>query len=154
MKNEFLTVTLLGHRDLCEHLSVERQLYSLLSDLINSGYCIDILIGRNGEFDVFCASVIKRIQRELGKENISETLVLPYKLKDLEFYEKYYDGVVILDTEKTYPKGRIELRNRFMIERSDLVICYVNREKGGACAALKYAKKLNKRIINLASPSV
>lgn len=31
-----------------------------------------------------------------------------------------------------------------MIEQSDLVIIYVERDRGGAYTALKYAKKLNK----------
>ena len=37
-----------------------------------------------------------------------------------------------------------------MTEQANLVICYVERENGGAYAALKYAKKLGKEIINLA----
>ena len=37
-----------------------------------------------------------------------------------------------------------------MVEQADLVICHVEREEGGAYAALKYAKKLKKPLINLA----
>ena len=36
-----------------------------------------------------------------------------------------------------------------MIEKSDLVIVYVERQSGGAYAAMRYAEKLNKQIINL-----
>ncbi len=36
-----------------------------------------------------------------------------------------------------------------MIEQSDLVIIYIERKEGGAYTAMKYAEKLNKKVINL-----
>ena len=36
-----------------------------------------------------------------------------------------------------------------MIEHSNLVIVYLERNKGGAYTAMKYAEKLNKKVINL-----
>ena len=66
------------------------------------------------------------------------------------YYEKYYDSIVIPDTlYKIHPKSIITFRNRWMIERSDLIITYVNHRSGGAYTAMKYAEKLNKRVINL-----
>ena len=78
------------------------------------------------------------------------TLVLPYTVADIEYYEKYYDSVIIPESlYGAHPKFAITLKNRWMIERSDLVIIYAERESGGAYAAMKYAKKLNKKIINI-----
>ncbi len=48
-----------------------------------------------------------------------------------------------------HPKSAITLKNRWMIEQSDLVIVYVERDKGGAYAAMKYAENLDKKRINL-----
>ena len=77
-------------------------------------------------------------------------MVLPYTVADLEYYEKYYDSIIIPESlHGAHPKAAITLKNRWMIEQSDLVMIYVEREKGGAYAAMKYAEKLNKRIINL-----
>ena len=50
---------------------------------------VSFLIGRNGEFDEDAASVIKHAQKELGKENNDITLVLPYAVARLAYYEKY-----------------------------------------------------------------
>ena len=52
--------------------------------------------------------------------------------------------------EKVHRKGAITKRNRWMVEQADIFICYVEKEEGGAYAALEYAQKLNKQIINLA----
>ena len=38
-----------------------------------------------------------------------------------------------------------------MVEQADLVLCYIERESGGAYKAVQYAKKLGKKIVNLAS---
>ena len=78
-------------------------------------------------------------------------LTLPYTVKDIEYYEDYYDEIVIPDAiGKAHPKAAITLRNRWMAETCDLVICYIEREEGGAYAAVKHAKKNNKEVIFLA----
>ena len=86
------------------------------------------------------------MQKEIGKENNDITLVLPYAVARLAYYEKYYDNIVI--PERLYgvhPKSAITLKNRWMVDMSDLVIAYVERTNGGAYEALKYAEKRNKK---------
>ena len=105
----------------------------------------------DGEFDIYAATVVKRVQNAMGKANNEFICVLPYPEKDMEYYEEYYDNVMIPECiGRTHPKGAITKRNRWMVEQADLFICYVEREEGGAYTALKYAKKLEKEVINLA----
>ncbi len=126
-------------------------MYQILSALIKENTFLELYIGRNGEFDQFVASIIKRAQKAFGKERIGMTLVLPYKQKDIEYYEAYYDSIWIPEpAERAHPKGAITKRNRWMVEQCDLLICFVEKEQGGAYTALQYAKKLKKQIINLA----
>ena len=49
-----------------------------------------------------------------------------------------------------HPKLAIPKRNEWMVEQADLVICYIEREIGGAYKAVQYADKLGKEVINLA----
>lgn len=44
----------------------------------------------------------------------------------------------------------IQIRNRYMVDKASLLICFVDHESGGAYQTLKYAKKQRKSIINLA----
>ena len=144
-------VTFFGHRDFNDHRRIEGTLFQTIRDLLISKVFVEFYIGRNGEFDRFCASVIKRVQDAMGKENSELILVLPYTDKDIEYYEKYYDYVMIPEAiEKTHPKGAIGKRNRWMVEKSDLLICYVEKQEGGAYTALNFAKKNDKKIVNLA----
>ena len=112
---------------------------------------MEFYIGRNGEFDEFAASVIKRVRKDVDLSNTALILVLPYNSAKIEDYEKYYDEITIPDVLwNLHPKGAIKKKNEWMVEQADLVIGYVEREEGGAYTALKYAKKLEKEVINLA----
>ena len=144
------TVSLFGHREIADLQHLNELLEPIVKELIQAKLYVSFLIGRNGEFDEYAASIIKHAQKELGKENNEITLVLPYTVADIEYYEKYYDNIIIPESVyNAHYKSAITLKNRCMIKQSDLIIVYVERNSGGAYTALKYAKKLNKDIINL-----
>ena len=144
------TVSLFGHREIDDLRQLEVQLVPIIKQLIQTKPYVNFLIGRNGEFDEYAASVIKEVRKKVGKDNNDLILVLPYTVADIEYYEKYYDDIIIPESiHGTHPKFAITLKNRWMIEQSDLVLVYVERRKGGAYTAMKYAEKLNKKIVNL-----
>ena len=144
------TVSLFGHREIDDLRLLDAKLTPIIKELIQTKTYVSFLIGRNGEFDEYAASVIKITQKEVGKENNDITLVLPYTVAGLEYYEKYYDNIIIPESVyMAHPKSAISLKNRWMVEQSDLVITHVEREEGGAYNAMKYAKSLSKDIINL-----
>ena len=144
------TVSLFGHRRIENIFRLENQLISIIKPLLQTKSYVSFFIGRNGEFDEYAASVIKRIQKEIGKENNDLTLILPYSVADVEYYEKYYDDIIIPETlYGAHPKSAITLKNKWMVEQSDLIIVYVEQKRGGAYNAMKYAEKRNKKIMNL-----
>lgn len=141
-----------GHRDFYSHMSCESALKELISDLINKNEYTEFLVGRNGEFDRFVSSLIKLSADKYGCCNHAHVLVLPYETAEYrlncEEFKHYYDEIEIF--EASHYKTAITERNRYMIDRADLVVCYVNKVGGGAYKALCYARKRNKQIINLA----
>ena len=147
---DIFTVSLFGHREIADLQRLDDQLAPIIKELIQKNSYVSFLIGRNGRFDEYAASVIKRAQKETGKENSEVALVLPYTVADIDYYSKYYDSIIIPESvHGAHPKSAITLKNRWMIEQSNLVIVYVERNKGGAHAAMQYARKLNKNIVNL-----
>ena len=145
-----LTVSLFGHREIDDLCRLDSGLAPILRELIQTEEYVSFFIGRSGEFDEYAASVIKRVQKETEREKSALVLVLPYKVSDIDYYEKYYDDIIIPESVyDAHPKAAITLRNRWMIEKSEIIIVYVEHDGGGAYAAMKYAEKLNKRIINL-----
>lgn len=145
------TVALFGHRKLSDMKRIEEMLVPLLKDLLRKKTYILFLIGRNGEFDEYTASVIKSVRRECGTDNSEMVLVLPYTVADMEYYQNYYDSLLIPEcVEGVHPKSAITKRNRWMVEQADLVIVHIEKAQGGAYAAMRYAGKRNVPVINLA----
>ena len=84
---------------------------------------------------------IKRAIRSYGYSSTHFTLVLPYMKAEYRDNEKeyldYYDEVeVCYESSITHPKAAIQIRNRSMVDRSDLVVCCVQHNSGGAYRTL------------------
>lgn len=62
-------------------------------------------------------------------------------------FNQYYDEIEV--NEPGHPKGAILERNRNMVDRADLVVCYIEHLQGGAYQGVRYAQKAGKKIINL-----
>ena len=155
MNMELYTVSLFGHREIRSPDMILKRLEKVIQPIIQSQPYVEFLIGREGEFDLLAASVIRRLKRKHDCGNVTLTLILPYikaEFRDNEQeYLNYYDDVEICkESSKAHFKAAIQLRNQRMVERSDLVICYVERNNGGAYQAVQYAKRIGVQTINLA----
>lgn len=66
-------------------------------------------------------------------------------------YLDYYDEVEICGkSSEAHFKGAIHIRNRSMVDRSDLVVCCIQHKSGGTYKTVRYAEKQNCKIINVA----
>ena len=116
-------VAFFGHRRIYNIREIEEKLVPILNELILTKEYVEFYIGRNGDFDEFVAFVIKRVQKQLDRDNNVMILTLPYTVKDIEYYADYYDEIVIPDAiGKAYPKAAITLRNLWMVDTADLII--------------------------------
>ena len=62
-----------------------------------------------------------------------------------------YDSIIYPEIENKPRKFAIFYRNRYMVEKADYVVAYVEHSWGGAYQAYKYAKGKGKSVYNLAS---
>ena len=152
---EIFTVAFFGHRYIDNPLKVEELLEEQIRRLINEKEYVDFLVGRNGEFDQCVSSTVLRVRKNVRDDNSALVLVLPYVtaeyLNNKEYFHDYYTDVEIsYSASMAHPKSAIQIRNREMVDRADLVICYIENKEGGAWQTLKYAMEKEKNIINLA----
>lgn len=150
------TVSFFGHRYVEWGAGLENRLDKLLHDLITQREYVDFLIGRDGDFDLLASSAIKRAIRNNAYGNTHFTLVLPYMKAEYRNNEKgyleYYDEVEICsESAEVHPKSAIQVRNRNIVDRSDLVVCCIRHKNGGAYRTIQYAEKQGKRIVNIAN---
>lgn len=149
------TVSFFGHRYIDNFKTVEDQVYSLVFQLIRDLEYVEFLVGRNGDFDQIASSCIVKIKKTYNESNNNHTWVMPYLssdyLKNKDCYESYYDTIEVCDlSAQAHPKAAIQIRNRVIVDRSDLCVFFVKSKSGGAWQTMQYALKSNKHIINLA----
>ena len=94
-------------------------------------------------------------EKNVRDDNSALVLMLPYPtaeyLNNEEYFHDYYTDVEIsYEASKAHPKSAIQIRNREMVDRADLILCVIERESGGAWQTVQYAIKQGKTVINLA----
>ena len=148
------TVSFFGHRYIDNPLAIDRALDNLIGTLLRSKEYVEFLVGRNGDFDQLVSSAICRCKREIRDNNSSHVWVLPYVTADFRDYEDdyraYYDEIEVHGTGGGHYKAAFQARNRNMVDRSNLVVFFVERHEGGAYQTMRYAMQQDKQYINLA----
>ena len=140
------SVSFFGHRQLNDPFTVERNLETLIRELLNTKQYVEFLVGRDGEFDQLVASTIRRCKRAIRDDNSALVLVLPYETAEyrnnVQSFQDYYDEIEICaESAAKHFKSAHQTRNRSMVDRSHLVVFCVDHESGGAYATMRYAEK-------------
>ena len=126
------------------------QIKNEITKLIENSGIDTFYSGGMGAFDTLCESVVREMKRTY---DIKLCLVVPYFTqllnKDKEYYTEKYDEIIVPDLGDIHYKRAIGARNRWIAEQSDVLLCYVVRNIGGAYQMLQYARKMNKTIRKL-----
>ena len=146
------TVCFFGHRVIDDFQVIEKKVEKIIDKILNEHEYVEFLIGREGEFDQIVSSSILRYKKKTELANCSLTWVMPYIKAEYKHnqdsFENYYDSVELCEqSANAHPKAAIQIRNRAMVDRSDLCVFYVNQKKGGAYLTLKYAEKSSTKLV-------
>ena len=149
------TVSFFGHRQIYHFFDAEEKVAAIVRSLVTEKEYVEFLIGRDGEFDQIVSSTVKRAKRDIRDDNSELTWVMAYPkaeyANNADSFDEYYDRVEVCEeAAQSHPKSAIQIRNRSMVDRSDLVVCYVDHHSGGAFQTMQYAQKCGKEVINLA----
>lgn len=151
---EIYIVSFFGHRRIYNQLYLDQKLDELILGLLKAHSYVEFLVGRDGDFDQLVSSAIKRCQRQYGHHNSSHIWVMPYPTSFFRDNEQacfdYYDEIEICEESSVkHFKAAFQVRNRIMVERSNLVVFYVENDAGGAYQTMKYAAEKGKEHLNL-----
>lgn len=124
----------------------------VIRNLIYNGYS-DFISGMAEGVDIDFAQAVLYLREEYEFVSLEAALpypfVMPKNPTDKHFDKKEIlcecDSVTVLSPH--YSKGCMQNRNRYMVDKSDLVLAIWNGEKsGGTWDTIKYAQKQGKRI--------
>lgn len=139
--------TFFGHRE-CFGLD-SRVLQQAIEELITQG--VDtFFVGNQGQFDSAVYSCLKQLRKEYPY--IRVCVVLAYLPTEKKEHDDMTD--TMYPEIEGHPKFAIERRNRWMIDHSDYLLCYINRTWGGAYKFAKSAKRRGKTVINLGNTEI
>lgn len=148
------TVSFFGHRKINDISSIEHNLEQIVRELIYENEFVEFLVGRDGDFDQLATSVIHRCKRMYRQDNSSLVWVMPYPtaiFRDNEYsFKQYYDEIEVYSSTSTcHFKAAFRARNQQMVNRSDLVVFYVEHKQGGAYQTMQYAQQHAKLYLNI-----
>ena len=132
---EMYTVSFFGHRIIDDLNKVQNELENIISKIVSEHEYVQFLVGRDGDFDIIAASAVRQVKKTLFIDNVDLNLVLPYMRAEIsnniEYMLDYYNDIQVDDdARKAHFKAAIKIRNQNMVKKSQLVICYVERNKG------------------------
>ena len=140
-------VTFCGHGDLygVDNEIFRNSLYEEIEKQIKLG-ATEFLLGGYGQFDSLCARTVKKLKEKYA--HIKSVLVIPYLDRKYDYLD-LYDCTEYPPIEKTPKRCAILKRNEYMVEKSEVIIAFVEHSWGGAAKTLEYAKRKKKTIIEL-----
>ena len=143
---------LTGHRVLGKGFSRERLeqcLRALIAEGADTFYC-----GMALGFDLYCCELLLRLREEFPVRIVAcvpcADQAARYSPRAKEKYEALLsacDEKIVL--HEKYENGCMFERNRYMVDRADVLLAYLETERGGTFYTVNYAKKRGKRIVFL-----
>lgn len=134
------------------------QIQRTLRDLIAGGMTNFLCGGAQG-FDTLAAQSVLALRNQCPQ--IELCLALPcqnqtyhWPAQAIQTYEAIKGAANrVLYTGQDYEPGCMQRRNRYMIDHSDICVCYLLRTRSGTGATVGYAQRQGVPVINLARTS-
>lgn len=136
-----------GHKDIPSGLT--ERLFPVLTRLIAEG--VDsFLVGNQGGFDSTVLHTLRLLKEK--HPHIIYNVVLAYMPRNKEEWSAYEPMETLYPEglESVHPRYAISWRNKWMVQESDVVVCYVTHSWGGAAQYMEYARRKKKTVINIA----
>ncbi|MBQ7295725.1 MAG: hypothetical protein IJW86_05970 [Clostridia bacterium] len=139
-----MTVTFFGHKDTPKN--IEPTLRTTLVDLIENHGDTVFYVGNNGSFD----SMVRRQFEALSQTYpITYSVVLAYLPTKKSEYDDFTNTILPEGIETVPKRFAISYRNKWMIQRADVVVTYVTHSFGGAAQFKASAQRQGKTVIEL-----
>ena len=146
-----MVVTFCGHAHFSESEKYEQKILAFLEEKVGDQPA-DIYLGGYGDFDTFaynCCKKYKETYPQVSLLFITPYMTVEYQKNHLEYQKTRYDNIIYPEIENKPPRFSIFYRNKWMVEKADYVVAYVDHDWGGAYAMYKHAKRKGKEIFNL-----
>lgn len=145
-----MVVAFFGHKDTPS--TIKPRLENVVQQLIKENEKITFLVGTHGAFDLIAQSVLVQASQNYPWITCQKVLSYIPAGKDIEQYE--LPTLVPEGIESVPKRFAISFSNNYIVNKCDVIVCYIEHDWGGAAQYINKAKKKGKVIINLAEKAV
>ena len=149
-----MIISFIGHSLVISKSTIEKTLGDQLEILIEDKQEVICYLGGYGDFDEIAGSAcvkLKKKYKTIETVYVSPYMSMPEQRRIKEMIELgLYDSSVYPPIENTPPKFAISKRNEWMMKNADVVVAFVKHNCGGAYKSLSFARRIGKKIINIA----
>ncbi len=147
-----MIVTFCGHKNFRATADYENRLLDVLHERVGN-QSVDMYLGEYGGFDHFAYACCRKYKETHPNTNL--VWVTPYlrftgSRDHSEWDRSRYDSILYPELQNVPPRYAISHRNKYMVEKADLVVAYIDHTWGGAYTTYMHAKRKHKEIWNLA----
>ena len=137
-----MTCTFFGHRDTPKE--TEPALRLTLIDLIENKNTTVFYVGDHGNFDAMVRRQLEDLSKTYPIKYYVVLAYMPSKNNETDEHTILPEGI-----ETVSRRFAINYRNKWMLNKSDIVVTYVTRNFGGAWEFKQLAEKQRKTLISL-----
>lgn len=149
---EVYTVSFFGNKEL-KRYAIVRDVEALVRRLVWEKEYVEFLVGRGGQFEALVSAVIRKVKREYRDDNSRHIAILTDGMflgeKTPAFIERFYDCAEVCEEAEKARFNKKQICSRYMVDRSDLTVFYIEKEYGDAYITRKYAIKQKKEIVEI-----
>ena len=143
-----MIITFCGHSTYCPSSEDERKLLQFFEERIGDRPA-EFFLGGYGHFDSFarsCAAKYKRTHPNVRLILVTPYITPSYQKTHLEYARELYDEILYPELESVPPRYAITYRNRYMVEKADVVVAYIVCRTSGAYETYRHAVRKKKEI--------
>lgn len=159
MNKEIIAVSFTGHRYVKNYKSIDEALTEFLDKFIseNKDKSLRFYTGAAKGFDQMVFFKVNRFKKKYPDVEIKNIVASPirnFKVPNMGIIQKIADEFIVVEDIPEYKTDifihKFQKRNEFMVDKTTILVTYYDgRSNGGTVNCIRYAKKLNKNIINL-----
>ena len=146
-----MIISFFGHAQFQKTGEYEHEILAFLEHQVGEGNA-DLYFGGYGDFDRFaydCCKKYRNTHPNVSLIFITPYLTVEYQQKQLAYRKEQYDAILYPEIEDKPLRFAISYRNKWMVEKSDYVVCGIDHDFGGAYQAYRHARRLKKPILNV-----
>ena len=136
------------------YLKFRERLLQVINRLIERGYT-DFISGVALGFDTWAAEDIIALKKENKDIHLECAIPFPKQAERWEFFDRLRYKKILRKADisttlcEQYQSNAYFIRNEYMVDKSDVIVCCFDGQSGGTAKTVAYAKKKDKIIIQI-----